>query len=118
VLTGKYNDGIPRDSRFNVSGYEWMKERYEKPEGLARLEKARKLTALAREIGMSVTHLSLAWCLKNPNVSTVILGASRISQLEENLRAMDQVSKLTPEVIERIEAIVENRPNPPQDYSA
>lgn len=116
MLTGKYNDGIPEDSRLNLPGYEWLKEMWTGEEGERKLRKIRLLTALAEEIGISVTHLSLAWCLKNPNVSTVILGASRLSQLEENLAALDVLESLTPEVMERIEAIVDNKPPGPQRF--
>ena len=75
-----------------------------------RLDKVRALTALAGEIGISMTHLALAWCIKNPHVSTMILGASRLSQLEDNLKCLDAVPKLTTEVMEQIEAIMGNKP--------
>jgi aryl-alcohol dehydrogenase-like predicted oxidoreductase len=65
---------------------------------------------LSKDLDISMAHLSIAWCLKNPNVSTVILGASRLSQLEDNLNAMNALSKLTPEVMQRIETIVKNKP--------
>jgi voltage-dependent potassium channel beta subunit len=116
LLTGKYNDGIPDDSRLNLPGYEWLKKSWTSGDGQRKLEKIRQLTALADEIGISVTHLSLAWCLKNPNVSTVILGASRLSQLEDNLRSLDAVEILTPDVMDRIEAIVDIRPPAPQRF--
>jgi aryl-alcohol dehydrogenase-like predicted oxidoreductase len=74
------------------------------------------LTALATEIGISMTHLALLWCLSNRNVSTVILGASRMSQLEDNLTALDHKDKLTPDVLARIDAIVENKPAAPQRF--
>ncbi len=110
ILTGKYNEGIPSDSRLTLPGYEWLRDLWSNEEGKQKLEKVRQLTALANDIGISITHLSLAWCLTNPNVSTVILGASRLSQLEDNLQAMDALEKLTPEVLGKIEAIVDNRP--------
>ncbi|EAR09181.1 potassium channel beta subunit family protein [Reinekea blandensis] len=116
MLTGKYNDGIPDDSRLNLPGYEWLKDLWTSDDGKAKLEKIRQLTALADEIGISVAHLSLAWCLKNPNVSTVILGASRLSQLEDNLASLDAVEKLTPDVMEKIEAIVANKPAAPERF--
>jgi len=116
VLTGKYNDGIPEGSRLALSGYEWLRERWNSEKGQWELEKIRRLTALADEIGISATHLSLAWCLKNPNVSTVILGASRLSQLEDNLRALEAVETLTPDVMGRIEAIVDNKPPAPERF--
>ena len=116
MLTGKYNDGIPDDSRLNLPGYDWLKDRWTGEDGRGKLEKIRRLTALAGEMGISVTHLSLAWCLKNPNVSTVILGASRLSQLEDNLKSLDALESLTPDVLDRIEAIVDNKPPAPERF--
>jgi voltage-dependent potassium channel beta subunit len=116
ILTGKYNDGIPDDSRLNLPDYEWLKDMWTGEEGKQKLEKVRKLTRLSEELGISMPHLSLAWCLKNPHVSTVILGASRLSQLENNLKAFDMVEKLTPEVMNKIEAIVDNRPPAPERF--
>jgi voltage-dependent potassium channel beta subunit len=102
VLTGKYALGIPKDSRMTMPGYEWLRERLHTEEGQHRIEAVGKLTAIARELSMNMAQLALAWCLKNPNVSTVILGASRVEQLRENLGALGQVSKLTSEVMARI----------------
>lgn len=116
VLTGKYNDGIPADSRMNLPGYEWLKHSWESEEGKARLEKVKQLAALAKDIGLPIHHLALLWCLDNPHVSTVILGASRKSQLEDNLSALDAKDKMTPDVAERIEAIMGNKPAAPQRY--
>jgi len=116
LLTGKYNDGIPEDSRLNLPTYSWLKDRWTSDDGRRRIEKIRRLTALAGEIGISVTHLSLAWCLMNPNVSTVILGASRLSQLEDNLASLEVLDRLTPDVMSRIEDIVDNRPPPPERF--
>jgi aryl-alcohol dehydrogenase-like predicted oxidoreductase len=104
LLTGKYNDGIPSDSRLNLEGYEWLKQRLEGDEGEQIVETSRRLGQIADDLGMSQPRLALAWCLTNPNVSTVILGASKIPQLEDNLKAIDDLKKLTPEVVERIEA--------------
>ena len=106
LLTGKYNDGIPQDSRAALEGYDWIK-RGITPE---RIEKVRQLEGIAKELGGSVAQLALAWCLKNPNVSTVITGASRASQVEENMKALDLAPKLTPEVLERIDGILDNTP--------
>lgn len=116
VLTGKYNDGIPADSRLNLPGYEWLKKQWESEEGKAKLEKVKQLAALGSEIGLPIHHLALLWCLVNPNVSTVILGASKKSQLEDNLSALKSKSKLTPDVLERIEAIMGNKPEGPQRF--
>ena len=110
VLTGKYNDGIPKDSRMTLSGYEWLKKRWESPDGIAKLEKVRQLASLAAEVGMPLNRLALLWCLHNPHVSTVILGASKKAQLADNLAALDSRDRLTADVIEKIEQIVDNKP--------
>lgn len=110
ILTGKYNDGIPSDSRLNLPDYQWLKESWSSDEGKEKLVKVRKLTMLSQEIDISMTHLSIAWCLKNPNVSTVILGASRLTQLEDNLKSLEVLEKLSSEVMDKIEKIVENKP--------
>jgi aryl-alcohol dehydrogenase-like predicted oxidoreductase len=110
VLTGKYNKGIPEDSRLNLPGYEWLKKTWESDDGKAKLAQVEKLAALAGEIGLPIHHLALLWCLANKNVSTVILGASRRSQLEDNLSALQHKDKLTPEVMASIDAILGNKP--------
>ena len=102
LLTGKYNDGIPPDTRMNLKGYEWLRKRIE----AGKIETVKRLAALADEIGVPLSRLAIAWCLKNPNVSTVITGASKRSQVEENMKAVDDVGKLTPEVMERIEGLL------------
>ena len=106
VLTGKYNDGIPEGSRFTVGSYTWLKDRILGDKGPWRIDATRRLAAVAADVGTSTTLLAIAWCLKNPNVSTVILGASRVEQLEENLRALDVVEKLGDDVMKRIDHIV------------
>ncbi|MBC8076336.1 MAG: aldo/keto reductase [Chloroflexales bacterium] len=107
LLTGKYNDGIPEDSRAALKGYEWL-QRGITP---ARIATVRKLQPIANELGCSMAQLALAWCLKNPNVSTVITGASRAAQVGENMKALDVVKQITPEVMEQIEGIL----SPKQD---
>lgn len=116
VLTGKYNDGIPADSRMSLPGYEWLKAQWDSEEGRRQIDKVRALSALADEVGMPVHHLAILWCLANPRVSSVLLGASRPAQLADNLKALESRDKLTPEVIARIEAIVDNAPAPPPRY--
>jgi voltage-dependent potassium channel beta subunit len=106
-LTGKYNDGIPEGSRLSLEGYEWLRNRLESAEGERIVDTSRKLAGIAQELGISQARLALAWCAKNPNVSTVILGASKCAQLEENLKAVDDLKKLTPDVVEAIEAAAE-----------
>jgi aryl-alcohol dehydrogenase-like predicted oxidoreductase len=100
LLTGKYANGAPADSRATIKGYEWLAERILEPTGIA---KVKKLVPIAAELGCTLAQMSLAWCLRNPHVSTVITGASRPSQVVENLKALDVVEKLTPDVIERID---------------
>jgi len=116
VLTGKYNSGMPNDSRMNLPGYEWLKEKWTSDAGRAQLAQVAKLADLAKEIGISITHLALLWCLSNRNVSTVILGASRMSQLEDNLAALAHKDKLTPDVLTRVDAIVGNKPAAPRRF--
>jgi voltage-dependent potassium channel beta subunit len=116
MLTGKYNEGIPDDSRLALPGYEWLRDLWTSEEGKQKLEKVRLLNTLAKEMGVSITHLSLAWCLKKPNVSTVFLGASRLSQLVDNLQAIDVLEQLTPNVMEKIESIIGNKPAGPERF--
>lgn len=111
LLSGKYNNGMPTDTRLNIEGMDWLKERMF-VEG--RIEKIKKLAAFAAELGISLPVMAIAWVLKNEHVSTAILGASKLQQLEENLKALDAVTLLTDEVIEKIEAILENKPVQPQ----
>lgn len=112
ILTGKYNDGFPKETRLGMDGLDWLKDK-NFTEG--KIQKAIALTQLSSEIGLSLPVLSLAWCLKNNNVSTVILGASKTSQLSENLTAISAQELLTTDVMERIELIMENKPRKP-DY--
>ncbi len=107
VLTGKYNDGIPEGTRLNREDMSWLKDRALVEENLA---KVRQLSSFAEELGTSMALLAIAWCLKNKNVSTVILGASKVYQLEENLKASAVKELLTPQVMERIEGILDNKP--------
>ncbi len=116
VLTGKYNAGIPDESRLNLPGYEWLRREVDSEAGRARLEKVRALTGLADELGCTMAQLAIAWCLLNPNVSTVILGASRVAQLKENLGALAVLERLDAPVQARIEAILANRPDYPEFY--
>jgi aryl-alcohol dehydrogenase-like predicted oxidoreductase len=110
LLTGKYDDGIPLGTRVSLPGYEWLRERYEGPEAEIRIRKVRHLRAIADELGITLAQLALAWCLKNPNVSSVITGASRPGQVVENMKAMEAVERLSPEVMERIETTLGNKP--------
>lgn len=116
LLTGKYNDGIPEDSRMNVQGFEWLRKRFESEEGQQKLAKVRELTGIAKELDMPMAGLALAWCLKNPHVSTVITGASRVEQVYENMKALDYVSRLSDDVMQKIEEVLNNQPAGPQDF--
>ncbi len=102
LLTGKYKRGIPKDSRGALKGYDWLKEDLLDKE---RLAKVAALEPIAKELGCTLSQLALAWCLKNPFVSTVITGASRVEQVHENMKAADVVDKITPEIMERIDGI-------------
>ena len=103
LLTGKYNDGIPSDSRGALSGYEWLLPRLTNAERLARV---RVLQPIANQLGCSLAQMAIAWCLKNSNVSTVITGASRVSQVHENMKSLEMVEKLTPAVMEQINGLL------------
>ncbi|HXM31699.1 MAG TPA: aldo/keto reductase, partial [Xanthobacteraceae bacterium] len=103
LLSGKYNDGIPKDSRAALKGYEWLAERILDP---AKLKQVRLLAPLAADLGCTMAQFALAWCLKNPNVSSVITGASRPSQVIENMKALDVVPKLGADIMSKIDAIV------------
>jgi len=106
LLTGKYNAGVPKNSRLDAPGMEWLRDMILKQPGIEKkLAAVPKLAALADELGTTLPRLALAWCLKNPHVSTVILGASRPEQLTENFGALDLLEKLTPAVMKRLETI-------------
>ncbi|MEO7913156.1 MAG: aldo/keto reductase, partial [Roseiflexaceae bacterium] len=107
LLTGKYNDGIPAGSRAAMEGYSWLKESVITPE---RVAKVKQLQPIADDLGCTLAQLGLAWCLTNPNVSTVITGASRAEQVTENMKALDIAPKLTPEILEQIEGVLGNKP--------
>jgi voltage-dependent potassium channel beta subunit len=107
LLTGKYNNGIPEDSRLAISGFDWLKERWLQDE---KLNKVKQLGELAGKLEVSLASLAIAWTIKNPNVTTAILGATKKEQLLENLKALDTLPKLTPEVMEGIEQILKNKP--------
>ncbi len=102
LLTGKYASGVPQGSRASLPGYEWLKERVLMPE---RVEAVRRLAPLAADLGATVGQLAIAWCLKNPHVSTVILGATSSEQLAENLKAAELVTKLEEPVMAEIERL-------------
>lgn len=116
VLTGKYNDGIPNDSRATLPGYEWMREIIESEEGRSRIAKVREVSKIAAELNTSPTRLALAWCLKNPHVSTVILGASRVEQVDDNLKALDLLPHMTEDVMAAIDGVLGNKPKKSEPF--
>ncbi len=116
LLTGKYNNGMPNDSRATLPGYEWLRKEFESDKGKARLAMVKDLAVIAEGAGMPIHHLALLWCLANPHVSTVILGASKLNQLTDNLAALANRDKLTPDVLAAVEAVVQNKPAGPQRY--
>jgi len=118
LLTGKYNRGIPAGTRASLRGYQWLRSRFEGPQAEAKLAKVRKLGRLAAGLGTTLPQLAIAWCLANPRVSTVITGASKPGQVIENMKAVATVRLLSPEVLARIERILDNRPAPEPDFRA
>lgn len=106
-LTGKYNNGIPEDSRLAIEGFGWLKDRWIQD---TKLEKVKQLTQLANELGVSLASLAIAWTIKNPHVTTAILGATKKEQLFQNLKALESLQLLSTEVMDRIEAILQNKP--------
>jgi voltage-dependent potassium channel beta subunit len=107
VLTGKYNNGIPEKSRLSLPEMAWLKDKVMTED---KLKKVKELTEIAKELGTSMASLSIAWCIKNPHVTTAILGATKKEQLTDNLKAIEVIEKLTPEVLEKIEGIMQTRP--------
>jgi voltage-dependent potassium channel beta subunit len=111
LLSGKYNDGVPTDNRLHIEGMDWLKERTLGDN--SRIEKTKKLSEFAKELGTTLPKLAVAWTIKNPNVSTTILGASKVPQLKETLESLELLPKLTAEVMEKIEGILKNKPVQP-----
>ena len=117
LLTGKYNDGIPDDSRLSLEQYDWLrKSLLESDEGKKNLEKTGKLADLCKDTGLNMPELALLWCLRNPNVSTVITGASKPEQVRQNMKALEKQHLLTDDLMDKVEAILDNRPESAQDF--
>jgi voltage-dependent potassium channel beta subunit len=114
LLTGKYNNGIPEDTRIHLPTLEWLKEATVGEAAQGKIEKVKDLAKLAKDLGTTLPRLGLAWCLKNKNVSSVITGASKVEQLKENLLALETVDLLTEDVMEKIESILNNKPVQPK----
>ena len=113
MLTNKYANGAPKDARVNQPELQWLRDFMASAEGQSRIEKTKLLAKLAEEIGTTVSKMALAWCLKNQNVSTVILGATKNAQLVENLDALNVIPLLTEEVMQKMEEILGNKPKLP-----
>jgi len=111
LLSGKYNEGIPKGSRFALEGFDWLRDRWMMED---RIKKVKKLSDLAARLGTTTAALSIAWCIKNPDVTTAILGATKKQQLIDNLKALEVVNLLTPEVMEKIEGIMKTKPAAPE----
>ncbi|MDE3143411.1 MAG: aldo/keto reductase [Bacteroidota bacterium] len=107
LLSGKYNDGIPEGSRLGLQGFEWLRDRWMVND---KIERVKQLASLAKALGVSLASLSIAWTLKNPNVTTAILGATKKEQLDDNLKSLEVLPLLTPEVLEQIENIMGTKP--------
>lgn len=126
LLTGKYSGGkIPEGSRLAFDKMDWLKQQLLSGNGIngleeksfdTILEKVDKLKPIADSLGCSLAQLAIAWCVVNKNVSTVITGASRKEQVVENLKALEISKKLTPEILEKIEQVVQNKPPAPRDF--
>jgi aryl-alcohol dehydrogenase-like predicted oxidoreductase len=107
LLTGKYNNGIPENSRLALNEMGWLKDKVITGD---KIQKVKELTEIAKEFDVSMASLSIAWCIKNPHVTTAILGATKKEQLLDNLKAIEVMEKLTPEVLEKIENIMQTKP--------
>ena len=117
ILTGKYNQGIPEQSRMTQKGYEWLHSILERHQKEGNLDRIARLDEYAQEqFQCRVSTLSIAWCLKNPNVSTVLLGATKPSQLDENFKALEILPQLTQAHMDQIDSIMGNKPAAYQGY--
>ena len=110
LLTGKYNSKLKEKTRLNLSGMEWLKEKTIGNEAKLKLEKVDELIALSNKVGISLPQLALNWCMFQPNVSTVILGASKETQLKENLKSIETLKKYSTALNEKIEKVLKNKP--------
>lgn len=110
LLTGKYNNGIPEDSRFGIEGFGWLKDRWVAAD---KINRVKQLGALATELGVSQAALSIAWCVANPHVTTAILGATKKEQLLDNLKALEALPLLTTDVMNKIDEMMQTKPLPP-----
>lgn len=111
LLTGKYNDGIPEGSRLALEGFDWLKDRTLSDERIARVK---ELATVADGLGTTLPTLGIAWCIKNPNVTTAILGATKEEQLKENLKALEVYERLSEADMQEIDEVMGTKPTQPQ----
>lgn len=116
LLTGKYNDGIPEGSRLSLPQNDWLRKMLLEGDGPQKIEKVKALQKVADDLGTTMARLALAWCLKNPNVSTVITGSSKVEQIHDNMKAIEVADQLTDDVMEAIEGILDNKPKHPTRF--
>lgn len=116
ILTGKYKNGVPENSRLSLEHLAWLKDHFFNSEGAEKLKKVEELRSIANELETTLAKLSIAWCLKNPRVSSVILGASNMKQLDENLDALSVVSKIDQKIIDKMDLIMGNKPAPELNF--
>ena len=109
LLTGKYKNGIPEDTRMNLSGYEFLRQRLESEEGRVMVDKAKQLEELADTAGIPLVNMALGWCLQNKNVSTVILGSSKPKQLKQNLKTLNYLDQFDDSLMQQIDKIISNQ---------
>ena len=109
VIQTTHNDVFARQ-------IDWLRERFDSDEGKQKIAKVRQLSRIADEVGCSMAQLAMAWCLRVPYVSTVITGASRPEQVTENMASLEVLARLTPAVLDQIETILNNQPEPPEDF--
>jgi aryl-alcohol dehydrogenase-like predicted oxidoreductase len=115
ILTGKYKNGVPKGSRMSLPDYKFLRDNMESKEGVNNIKKVERLRKITDKLGISLAQLSIAWCLKNKNVSTVILGATNTKQLDENLKSIEFKDLLSENIMSSIENILNNKPTPEQD---
>ncbi|XP_043541913.1 voltage-gated potassium channel subunit beta-3-like [Chiloscyllium plagiosum] len=118
LITGKYEDAIPENSRASLPGYEWLKARITSEEGQLQQAKVTALQPIAEKISCTLTQLAIAWCLRNETVSSVLLGVSDAGQLRENLAAIQILPQLTPQILSDIEVILTNKPSVRSEFKA
>jgi len=112
LLSGKYNNGIPPNTRASLKGYEWLRQYVITPENI---QKVKELQPMAKELECTMAQLALAWCLKNPNVSTAITGATHPEQVVENMKATEVAQNLSADLMEKVDRILGNKPQPDED---